>query len=104
MGVRVPPGRLAVGAQVLAAASPALTRGVRVQVPRALLAGGKQGCGVTAAWPPPNRPGVGSNPTAPAGRTRRTCSRAASTSACQAGEAGAIPARCFGEVNDAPVL
>ena len=43
LGVRVPPGRLAAGAQVLAAASPALTRRVRVQVPRALLAGGDRG-------------------------------------------------------------
>ena len=55
----------------------------------------EQGCGVTAARPPPNRPGVGSNPTAPAGWLRCTCSRAASTSACQAGEVGSIPARCF---------
>src|SRR5215217_50459 len=45
MGVRVPPGRLSVsvGAQVLAAASPALTRVVRVQVPRALLDGWRTG-------------------------------------------------------------
>jgi hypothetical protein len=43
LGVRIPPGRLADGAQVLAAASPALTRVVRVQVPRALLAGWRTG-------------------------------------------------------------
>src|SRR4051812_26007126 len=44
-GVRVPPGRLLVsfGAQVLAAAFPALTRKVRVQVPRALLDGWRTG-------------------------------------------------------------
>jgi hypothetical protein len=42
LGVRVPPGRLTVadGVQVLAAARPALTRGVRVRVPRASLVGG----------------------------------------------------------------
>src|SRR5947209_1818598 len=43
LGVRIPPGRLTDGAQVLAAASPALTRVVRVQVPRALLVGGNRG-------------------------------------------------------------
>jgi hypothetical protein len=58
--------------------------------------GREWGPGVSGSMPG-SYPGCeGSSPSGLTGCWRRTCSRSASTLACQAGEAGSIPARCFG--------